>query len=196
MATVVRKFQKGAAETARGKGRMRADYGAAMKAKTAGLDQAARNYNAGIISARDYTTMQIVYAEQALGSTASGINALTEGLNKLMPLSDKQMGAMKLMSGSMMTLRALMAMYRVWGAYLASKKTKQVALAAGETTAALAAQQYHKVAIALTAVGVFGAGFAAGYIGAKAMDGGTVDISTSYGRREAGYRMQEAGMVG
>jgi len=192
LATVVRTFAKGAAETGRGKGRMRANYGAAMKAKTSGLEQAAKNYNTGLITAQDYAREQMVFAEQALGTVAGGLNSIGEGMNVLVGLSDKQMGAMKLMSGSMQMTRAMMAIYRVWGAARRARAAKLMAIAAGETTAAIAAQQYHRVALALGATAMLGGLFGGGYYLGKEIAGGTVDLGTHSGQRQAMYKMRGA----
>lgn len=185
MATVVRTFAKGAEQTARGKGRMRANYGAAMKQKTAGLDRATQNYTAGIISAREMAVLQQIYVEQALGTLAGGINSVTEGLNFLVPLNDKSIGVLKLLSGSMMTVRGVLAIHRMWTSYIEMQRRRQVAMAAGETTVAAIGQQWHAIALAGVAAGAVAAAFGGGWMAGRAISGGTVDLSDAGSRRRA-----------
>ena len=185
MATVVRTFDKSAAQTARGTGRARVNYGAAMKAKTAGLESASRKYNSGLIEMSELIKEQKMFVEQALGATAGGLNALTEGLNVIVGLSDKQMGALKLMSGSLQTARAMLAIHRMWSTYINAKRSVELAGAVAETAIP---SNWPKIPFALTAVAIFGATFGGGFLAGRRVsqqiDAGTVDLSTSEGRRQ------------
>lgn len=186
MGSVVRQFTRESGRTGLAQGKHRVNYGAAVRENMNRLERAADQYKAGVINAQEFAMLWKMQMETAMGATATGINSLAEGLNVMVGLNDQQLGAMKLIAGILQITRAAIGVHRAVLTHRQQRIARLKALAAGETAAYVAAQQYHRPIIATAAVALAAAaGYGAGRFLRAKVDGGEVNLNTPAGQRAA-----------
>lgn len=168
------------------------DYRVKMAGQIASLEDAGAGYNRAVRKASK--TMSIIEdgLSTSINSTQIGVLTLIGGIQDLVGLSEETIKAIGIATIGINVATSLIDIYGVWASMKTANAAVQWSAAAGETTAAAIAQQWHAIAFAVAALGVFGATFYGGKaVGAppptasrpSTIDGGDIDLSDPASRR-------------
>lgn len=168
------------------------DYRTQMASNISNLEDASADYNMAVRSASRKMVVTEDKLSTSINSTQVGILTLVFGIHELAGLSDDTIQAIILATIGINVATSLIGIYEVWAAMKTADAAAQLSAAEVETTAAAAAQQWHAIAFAVAALGVFGATFYTGRAIGTALptesrpttiDGGSIDLSDPASRR-------------
>ena len=168
------------------------DYRTKMASNIASLEFASADYNKALRFSSNTMRITEDKLSTSINSTQIGVLTLVFGIQELIGLSDDTIKAIGLATIGINVATSLMDIYEVWAAMKVADTAVQWSAAGAETTAAAISQQWHAIALAVAALGVFGATFYGGKaIGTppptdsrpKTINGGDIDLSDPASRR-------------
>lgn len=171
---------------------VKSDYRKQMASQIANLQDAGAGYNRAVGSASHSMSIIEEGMSTSINSTQIGVLTLIGGIDEMIGLSEETIKAIGLATIGINVATSLIDIYEVWAAVKAANAAAQWSVAGAETTAAAIAQQWHAIAFAVAALGVFGAAFYGGKaVGAppaatsrpSTVDGGDIDLSDPTSRR-------------